>query len=232
MIARLLSLMVVTGLLVACTGRVTEDDPRVVDALEAAAPDLEAHTGTLVDHHVIPHLPAGARVVAERSHRFCSPGQHNWKIQDPYDLTCSVGHEIIVAVPTNDDWRDALLAIHRSLAASGLEGRSPEHDPFGLAEIVNRHGPRVESGASQPGLADGTTVPHGPQHFPGATYLDHGTGVVVGVSFTGPDDRFTHARDTVYTTSAGAEINAATLVEMLPRDGYGLSVRVNQAFDW
>lgn len=70
------------------SGRVDADDERVVQAREAAAAALDDDVAS---------LPVGGPVLARTTGDDCQAGQHNWKIDDDFDLHCTAGRAVVVA---------------------------------------------------------------------------------------------------------------------------------------
>jgi hypothetical protein len=111
-------------------------DPDVVAARLVGAEAAEAEVALLSRQVVLPAM-AGARVAlpaptgpdaaptagqggpGDRSTgSFCDIGQHNWKIDDPYDLVCREVRREILAGRTQN-WSTDLRAIHAALLAAG-----------------------------------------------------------------------------------------------------------------
>ena len=98
-------------------GRPEEGDARVVEVRERTRAALDEDRATLIDDVVEPTLGVGA-VVATGGGGHCAVGQHNWKIDDPYDLSCT---ELSAAVVVGDEalFRHQVLALHQRLVAAG-----------------------------------------------------------------------------------------------------------------
>lgn len=108
------------------------DDRRVVEARERSeqrlAEELEAITGT---------APSAADSE-------CVEGQHNWKIDDPYDLLCtqSTGGTLRLGARGHED-EAALLRLHDRLVADGWQYSGHEagqEDRSSLARMVPEYG--------------------------------------------------------------------------------------------
>ncbi|MFP5218439.1 MAG: hypothetical protein ACLGIG_01700 [Actinomycetes bacterium] len=97
--------------------RPSVDDARVVEARERTRAGLDEERAALVDDVVEPVLGTSA-VVATGAGGHCEVGQHNWKVDDPFDLSCE---ELSAAVVVGDEraFREQVLAVHDRLAAAG-----------------------------------------------------------------------------------------------------------------
>jgi hypothetical protein len=96
----------------------SEDEARVVRAQQQAEAALRSDSDTLL-RVVAPAL--GSVPLATGSGSTCHEGQHNWKIDDPYDLQC---HQMHVAVVPGGDvagFRATALSLHAQLVADGWE---------------------------------------------------------------------------------------------------------------
>lgn len=92
------------------TGGPSPDDKRVVEAREAHAELL----ATALDEVV-----SGRAVVASADDASCREGQHNWKIDDPYDLSCSQRRIALVEGGDLDAFRADMEALDEALVADG-----------------------------------------------------------------------------------------------------------------
>jgi hypothetical protein len=91
-----------------------ESDPQVVAAREKASAELEAEGAALP-------VPAGSEHLATVERPSCQEGQHNWKIDDPYDLSCTLARTQVVVVPTKADFRAQTLELDAALTQQGWE---------------------------------------------------------------------------------------------------------------
>lgn len=101
------------------SGRVSGDDAQVVAAREVAERDLTAELDALTSS-----LPAGDPVVAHTSESDCVAGQHNWKIDDDFDLYCTHGRAALLAADGVDTFRADAIAVHDALVADGWSADS------------------------------------------------------------------------------------------------------------
>ena len=107
-----------------------ESDPDVVAARAEGAAWVDAEIERLVDRVVLPAL-AGGRVVLPAATgaqarddpalgSSCEIGQHNWKVDDPFDLACVEVRSAVLA-GSDDDVRGQLVALDSALIADGCE---------------------------------------------------------------------------------------------------------------
>lgn len=66
----------------------------------------------------------GAPTVGQGGNDGCSVGQHNWKIDDSYDLSCTTTRLRVMAAPAGT-FREDMLAAHDRLLADGWEPAGP-----------------------------------------------------------------------------------------------------------
>jgi len=97
-----------------------EDDPQVGAAREAATARLAADSELLAVAVLAPGLGPGAeRVGRGQVLPPCSVGQHNWKIDDDYDLACDLQRIEVVAAPRRETFTSDMLALDEALRAQG-----------------------------------------------------------------------------------------------------------------
>lgn len=147
------------------SGRVDADDERVVAAREAAERDLAAEAG---------ELPSAGAAVAQSSHDECVVGQHNWKIDEDFDLECTHARGLVLPPDDVDGFREEATALHETLVADGWAADSGS----------------AASGPSAPGIPDvlqeywdaRASFPnpdYGPGDLPSATYVRGSTRLAV-----------------------------------------------------
>lgn len=80
------------------------------------------------------------RVTATSPHLACSVGQHNWKINNDYDLECSTTGKLILGSthPSESVLREQLLAFHDQLAAHGWQSAYSTAPLTSIKDIVNQ----------------------------------------------------------------------------------------------
>ena len=79
------------------------------------------------------------RVTATSPHLSCSEGQHNWKINNDYDLECTTNVRLILGSthPSETALRTQLLAFHDQLAAGGWQSAYSTTPLTSIKDIVN-----------------------------------------------------------------------------------------------
>lgn len=115
--------------------RPTERSPQVVQARTAAEPAVAAELTALVDGPVRSALGPSLRPTSTgppATTDECERGQHNWKIDDPYDLRCTMRATVMV-VAGNVGFREQMLRLHDALVAAGWR-QTPEDS--GIPEAV------------------------------------------------------------------------------------------------
>ena len=96
------------------------DDPQVVAARDAAATRLTADADRLSVAVLAPALgPSAQRVGRGQVEPPCAVGQHNWKIDDDYDLACDLQRIEVVAAPTRQTFASDMRALDTALRAEG-----------------------------------------------------------------------------------------------------------------
>ena len=100
--------------------RPEEDDPQVVAARDAAARELTADADRLTATVVEPALgPGAARAGRGEVRPPCSVGQHNWKIDDDFDLACDLYRVEVVAAPRRETFTADMQVLDEALRAEG-----------------------------------------------------------------------------------------------------------------
>jgi hypothetical protein len=226
----LVALLVAAVLVGACGQPPTEDDPEVrarLDELAVAAEDDAGSATTLA----LAALPAGAEVVATRSYRSCVQGQHNWKRDDPFDLSCHVGHVVVVGVPTAATFEADMATLDRVLLDAGFtDRRSPQDESDGLAHVAAHYFDLF--GSARGGTDDGERATYGPQDLPPAHYHATADDRDLTISFTGPDDGFLAVQDFRYEGVDGATMDSEDLQAALAGRAYALRVGVERSETW
>lgn len=165
-----------------------ESDPDVVAARAEGAARVDAEIERLVNRVVLPAL-AGGRVVLPAATgtqarddpalgSSCEIGQHNWKIDDPFDLACVEVRSAVLA-GSDDDVRAQLVALDSALLADGCE--TSEASVLGMTISYwdrNRgHFPNSPSGDDE----------YGPDDLPGGWCSGAAGTYSVGVRLTAID---------------------------------------------
>ena len=167
-------------------------DPEVVAAREVAAAEVDAEVVRVIDEVVTPTLSGGrvaqapevgtamaplpnADVQPDAQGSSCIVGQHNWKIDDGFDLACTEIRGGVVAAQ-QQPFVDDMLALDAALAADGY---TPAGAGNGLALPLEYW----QSLAGTP-AGDGE---YGIANLPAATYRSADNTFTLVVSF-GPRD--------------------------------------------
>ncbi len=225
--AKIATTAIAVTALAACGPGIAEDDPEVV----AWTQDAAGAMSTLRDDvaaEIVAGLPEGSHLVATQSTDGCARGQHNWKIDDPYDLRCGVWANVAIAVPTQDTFLSDMDAAEKPVLAAGftsvLGGARDQ-----LAGYVELFGMRDRPGA------DGGVIAYGAQHLPGVGYYG-ADDLRAGFAFTGPDDLFLRNRTDLaedpWVTPAGEALAPNDLAELLEGNAYGLLVSLGRSAEW
>ncbi len=131
-------------------------DQRVVNA--NAAGNAER------DRLVTDLQPAGARagltrVTATTPNLGCREGQHNWKINDDYDLECSTNVTLVLGSthPSESVLRGQLLVFHDQLAAHEWQSAYSTNPLTSIRDILNQP-PMAGTPGSRPLLEQGSSA--------------------------------------------------------------------------
>ena len=115
--------------------RPKESSPEVVRARTRAERTTPAELASLVDAAARRALGADLRTVLPATpptKHECTTGQHNWKIDDPYDLRCTMQATSIV-VAGMGGFREQMLRLHEQLLAAGWTAQPEDH---GIPEAI------------------------------------------------------------------------------------------------
>ncbi|MBY5162079.1 hypothetical protein [Salsipaludibacter albus] len=224
-------ILVGLALLAACGGDApTADDAEVQAALDELAIEVEDAADELA-RVARSELPAGAEVVATRAYRDCTEGQHDWKRDDPFDLSCVVGHAVVVAVPSDATFRADMAELDDALQATGLaDRRSEREDSQGLAHVAEDYfGLLGHELSIDP---DGQPVIYGPQDLPPASYNSAEDDLELTLAFTGPRDEALARSDDQYRDPAGRRLDPGEVLDLLTDQAYALVVDVHADEAW
>lgn len=199
-----------------------EDDPRVQSAQAEAAERLDA-SGRALGELTRRSMQSPAQVLGGGPvGPSCQQGQHNWKIDDDYDLSCRLTQVTVVAVEDRSRFHADTAAL-----AAALEEEWGE-DTFGLGRVLDEYWePRHGSGQVEvpaPGT-DGYSM----EDLPPGRYTDAGEGshtLEVGwAEPTSPAHQVTYAvEDVDLTTPDGRPVTPAELVRLIPGGGYAVVI--------
>ncbi len=185
------------------------DDPQVVAARDAAATRLTADADRLSVAVLAPALgPAAQRVGRGHVEPPCAVGQHNWKIDDDFDLACDLSRIEVVAAPRHETFIADMQALDRALRA---EGWSPSPVGSMADELEDFEGDVTAlSGTSY------TRTVEGRERTLGIRWTAYGA-PADSVSFYADD--LDHAE---LWTAGGDGAHVSYLLEAIPRDGYAV----------
>jgi hypothetical protein len=208
------------------------EDARVVAARERASEPL-AQDVERVTTVAGPALGPGAATLGGGEVRpYCVEGQHNWKIDDDFDLICDLEHVELVAVRDKDSFRATMTALDAALVADGWSPYSQfgmdrvledYWDPYGTTEP-----PEPGTRPSMPNYPDGYSM----DDLPDARYTKDVAGETRTLVVGWAERRSPPAQVTVYDTEAdlrdatGRTATPADLVAAVPADGYAVVVTV------
>lgn len=112
------------------------DDPEVVEAREEAAEVLTADARRLSAEVVVPALGEAEALSRSGSEPECQVGQHNWKIDDDFDLACDLVRVEVVATPKVSRFSTDMLALDAVLRDDGW---APERS-WGIRRVLADYG--------------------------------------------------------------------------------------------
>lgn len=210
------------GLTVGCGGGSEPiEDPVVAAWVDRATAGTQDTVDEAADD-VVAALPDGTRAIAHVTTTRCVEGQHNWKIDDPFDLRCTVTSGTLLAVTDAEAFIRDMASVDRAVQAAGWQPSSGTL-PDQLRTYADGFGERDEPGR------DGTTAPYGPQHLPSVSYHDPDRPEGLGFVFTGPDERspdvLLFPGDTLrWERPGGPRVRPDDLPELLTGAEYGLLV--------
>lgn len=142
-------------------------DPEVVAARQEAAADLAAEGGEVLEGTVLPALPESAeRLGGGEIHPECREGQHNWKIDDDYDLVCHLERVEVVAVPAAVGFRADMVTLDEALRAAGW--KSTTHSP--MDRVLDDYWDGLAAPSPEPGTRPSGRVGYGVDNLPPARY--------------------------------------------------------------
>lgn len=202
-----------------------EDDPEVVAARQQASVDLAADTDAVADGTALPALPAGAaRLGGGEVHPECWEGQHNWKIDDDYDLICHLERIEVFTVPQRDGFRADMVALDDELRAAGW---TSTHSP--MDSVLDDYGDDLAASSSrEPGTGPTARSGHSMDDLPQARYTRTSGawsyGLVVGWAERGsPGHTITYRDERADLRDAdGRAVHTGDLLRAVPQQGYAV----------
>ncbi len=125
-----------------------EGDPEVVDARQAAAADLAADDART--RPALRAVTAGRLVGGGSVHPACQVGQHNWKIDDDFDLLCRLTHLSVVGADSRAGFEDEMRELHEQLLAEGWQERRSGGKMRGLPMVIEDYWRELAGGDYTP----------------------------------------------------------------------------------
>jgi hypothetical protein len=185
------------------------DDAQVVAARDAAASRLTADADRLTAAVVIPALgPAAQRVGRGQVEPPCAVGQHNWKIDDDFDLACDLSRVEVVAAPRRETFTADMQALDEALRA---EGWTPSPVGTMAEELQDFEGDVLAlSGSSY------TRTVAGSERTLAIRWTAYGASPD-SVSYYADDPEHAELR-----TAGGERAHVSYLLEAIPPDGYAV----------
>lgn len=193
-------------------GGPSPDDKRVVDAREAHAEVLAAVLGEVV---------ADRDVVATTQDDGCREGQHNWKIDDPYDLSCSQRTVALVQGGAVDGFRADMEALDAALVADGWEA-----DWSSMDEVLTGYWDRRED------VLDHNSGWDYPARMPSAGYVRDGVSLSVSWVQPGQDSAAgtEYSDELPWTTPSGERVPPSVLPSHVPDGTYATALSVSGTY--
>ncbi len=116
------------------------------------------------------------RVAATTPNLSCREGQHNWKINNDYDLQCDTNTSLVLGSTHSSEaaLRTQLLALHDQLTAHGWQSAYTTTRLTSIKEIVNAPPPSSGTPGSRPLLEQGRSAMyfHGERGGQGSATID------------------------------------------------------------
>ncbi|MGN6578355.1 MAG: hypothetical protein ACTHKG_21980 [Nocardioides sp.] len=205
-----------------------EGDPEVVAARQESATALQQQAALLTQSAVLPGLPPGSALLAQGEVvPPCQEGQHNWKINDDFDLVCSQSRREVVTVPDQVSFRADMVRLDESLRAQGWR---PAFQP--IPDVLTGYWDELAGRSGMGGTPDHVyTMADLPPA--GYTRSVQGRPRTLTVSWVEHNSRGTDL--TNYVTSsrfsvAGKQVEPDEVVAAVPAKGYAVVVSVSEEY--
>lgn len=202
-------------------------DPEVVAARAEASESLGQDVGLLVVATVVPSVPSATPVGEGEISPPCDVGQHNWKIDDDYDLRCGLQSVGVVAVPSTATFRGDMVALDEALRAAGW---SPSFQPIpdvltGYWDTMGGEPRYSESGDGSYGVAD----------LPSAGYVNEvdGSNRSLTVDWVEPGSPVADMAgygDYFTFTEGGRDATPQQILASVPEGGYAVVLRASEEY--
>lgn len=198
-------------------------DPDVQRARKAAEPVLAEEARAVTTTLVLAALGDEGRVIGRGIvHPECVEGQHNWTRNDLFDLYCTVQAVELVALTQRDTFETDMSNVDAALREAGWQ--PPYRDMATLLDDYWLAKPAAQRRTDQ--------LP--PVIYTRATPLAGVENVTLTLSWSEresrrPPSRFAdhgYAPDYSFTDPQGSPLTPATLVDVIPADGYVVEVIV------
>ena len=198
------------------------DDARVVEAREHG----EQHvSGELAD--VVPAASAalgGSTQLGQATGDECVVGQHNWKIDDDFDLYCTHGRGVVLrGDPAR--FREDALALHAALVADGWVAGSGTSDmtvPSGIPRAVTEY---WDARADFPGEV------YSPADLPSADYVRGSSRLLVQWVEAGADTSVGHPLyESTWESTTGRTVAPRDAGQLVPSGDYGTTLVVSTEY--
>lgn len=210
-----------------------EGDPEVVAAERATVDPLVAQMEEDTAEVVVPVLGEQAAPLGRGLTRMpCVQGQHNWKVDDDFDLSCEVQAVEVVGLESRADFRAEMTRLDAALLADGWTASEHNEMSWVLTDYWDVLGPPGDGGPGQARGASPQLGDYSMQNLPSARYHRHsewGGGSrrdVLEVGWverrSGPDGVSFYDDWTRWQDPDGRDVEQRELVRTVPRRGYAV----------
>ena len=205
-----------------------EGDPEVVAARQESAAALQQEASLVTQSAVLPGLPQGSALLAQgQVAPPCQEGQHNWKINDSYDLACSQSRREVVAVPEQSSFRADMVRLDESLRGAGWQ---PAFQP--IPDVLTGYWDPLAGEAGMGGTPDHVyTMADLPSA--GYTRIQGGKTRTLAVSWVERNSRGTDLTSYVSSSEyfvSGKQVAPGAVIDAVPAKGYAVVVSVSEDY--
>lgn len=201
-----------------------QGDPEVVAARQEAAADLADELDAV--GALARSVPSGSpvRLGGGLVDPGCRQGQHNWKIDDDYDLLCRLERVELFAVPGAARFRADMEALDEALRDAGW--RSTTHSP--LDRVLDDYWAGLPAASPEPGTRPSGRVGHGVGDLPPARYIRTAGSWTYGLEVDwaergSPDHTLTVREEQADLRDArGRRVRSRDLLREIPAQGYAV----------
>lgn len=181
-------------------------DPKVVAARDRLTP---------VNQRELREVPAQGSVVATASGARCEEGVHDWKRDDPYDLSCNLTDAIVLAGDL-DGFREDMLRLDAALVAAGWT-----HGSLSVGRVVTEYW-------------DARRTDYAPNDLPGVQYDTVGYEKALRIRWTDATapaaELGSFSSDVQWRDAAGRPIPARRAAELVGAGRYGVVVELERRY--